>query len=709
MNVLVLGGNRFIGVELTSRLLALGHEVDVIALDPPPPDLRGLVRFAQIDRNDLAQLKTAFAGRHFDAVFDNIAFLPGHVQGLLDVLGERCGRYVLTSSVDIYPMGTALQWREEDAPLEPSSLEDASPAQRYLRGKRGCEKVLRASGLPFAIVRPAMVTGPRDPVLPQPRYWQHSRAPVSRSLHLPSRVLDGGPVLLPQNDRRVFQLAWVQDVARALVLAGTHPRVQGRAFNVAGDELWSHERLVHALAEAAGRQVSVVRASSAALQAVGLGAYEPPYGNVSHCSLACTDALKELGWVPTPPQRWLGQLLEAARDPDRRPRQSNRVREIAFARRILGSRAPAGMASLPERRNPPPTRQSAVAPSSPAPHGKLFEGQWISSVGIGTHRGDADAATDASYADALRLALDGGINLIDTAINYRAMRSERVVGRVVSEAMARGMSRDDIFLVSKGGFVPHDGLDPRSARTWIEQELVQPGLLDPCDAGRRHSIRPGWVAASLRKSLSNLGLHRLNGYLLHNPELAVPHLGTAFWGELTRSFAVLEEAVADGMTGCYGVALWKAVRAGPADPHQLSIERVMQCARAAAGGAAHHLRLIEMPLNVANVEPLRLRNQMLKGRPVAALEVALDHGLFVLTSASIARGNTLGATGRARLPVMPGPASDHVRALHFTRSVPGVGCALVGMRSPGHVADALLAARTPPLPASEISRLLLAK
>jgi hypothetical protein len=49
----------------------------------------------------------------------------------------------------------------------------------------------------------------------------------------------------------------------------------------------------------------------------------------------------------------------------------------------------------------------------------------ISSVGIGTYLGTPDASTDQAYVDALVAAVESGINIIDSAINYRFQRSER--------------------------------------------------------------------------------------------------------------------------------------------------------------------------------------------------------------------------------------------------------------------------------------------
>ena len=57
---------------------------------------------------------------------------------------------------------------------------------------------------------------------------------------------------------------------------------------------------------------------------------------------------------------------------------------------------------------------------------------WLSSIGLGTYLGDADERTDALYAAAITRAVEMGCNVLDTAINYRHQRSERVIGRVLA-------------------------------------------------------------------------------------------------------------------------------------------------------------------------------------------------------------------------------------------------------------------------------------
>ena len=58
----------------------------------------------------------------------------------------------------------------------------------------------------------------------------------------------------------------------------------------------------------------------------------------------------------------------------------------------------------------------------------LAGGLTASSIGIGTYLGECADADDASYTSAIRSALENGINLVDSSINYRCQRSERAVG-----------------------------------------------------------------------------------------------------------------------------------------------------------------------------------------------------------------------------------------------------------------------------------------
>ena len=61
-----------------------------------------------------------------------------------------------------------------------------------------------------------------------------------------------------------------------------------------------------------------------------------------------------------------------------------------------------------------------------------FENLHLSNIGIGTYLGDPDTRTDELVKNAVKQSVLSGINVIDTAINYRAQKAERAVGKAIS-------------------------------------------------------------------------------------------------------------------------------------------------------------------------------------------------------------------------------------------------------------------------------------
>src|SRR5947199_6678317 len=86
---------------------------------------------------------------------------------------------------------------------------------------------------------------------------------------------------------------------------------------------------------------------------------------------------------------------------------------------------------------------------------------WLSSIGLGTYLGEPDDATDQAYVEATVTALRSGINLRDTAINYRHQRSERNIGSALSQLLRAGeLNRDEVFVCTNAGYLSLDGVMP---------------------------------------------------------------------------------------------------------------------------------------------------------------------------------------------------------------------------------------------------------
>ena len=721
MKALLIGGNRFVGVEMAWHLLHAGYELTVLALDSPPADIRPHIRWLKADRNDDTVLGALFAIESFDCVVDNIAYQARQVEQLIAALNGRIGRYVLTSTTDCYPSNMPRSYTEDQAEIREYDLTGLSDAQRYSYGKRSCEAVLQGSGVEWTVLRPCLVTGPRDNRngSPAPRmiHWFEESA---RSHFWVPRVLDGGPILLCSGDEVVLKQIWVGDLARAVIHVLARPETVGQAYNVTGDEIWSNERMVHALAAAAGTHPDIVHVPNALLEQAGLD-YSPVYGTAAGWTLADNAKLKATGWLPTPAEQWLPQLLEANARPEMRSWYHTRIQEIALARHVQRSRQQRTTLAAP----------SAISIGNVAPHstgnepcsGQLaasachnfqqramqqhsgavplesfyapFGNGVVSRIGIGTWMGDTSAATDQRYIETLIHAASRGINVFDTAINYRHMQAERCVGAAVRRLVALGIHRESLCIASKGGYVTHDASDQRNAETYIRERYLLPGLIDADEMRRLHSLKPRFIVQQIDQSLHNLGLNTIDVYYLHNPEDERLHLDEQlFYSRLTSSFVELEKAVAAGKIGCYGVATWDGFRVGCEDRRYLSLERVISAATEAAlqaGVPKHHLGAIQTPFNVKDHRSYSLPTQLLRGRLVPVLEAIADSGLYCFTSASVLQGSAVPEEMRGSMPGI----SDHTAVLRAAYSTPGVGTALAGMRRIASVEEAMIVSATP--------------
>jgi len=332
-------------------------------------------------------------------------------------------------------------------------------------------------------------------------------------------------------------------------------------------------------------------------------------------------------------------------------------------------------------------------------HFREFQGLWLSSIGIGTYLGDPTAACDSLYREAVAQALESGINVIDTAVNYRHQRSERAIGQALAAVIADGkVQRDEVLIATKGGFLNFDGSEPDDPSAYFQRTLIDPGFFRPEEVvAGCHVMSPKYLENQIEVSRRNLGIHTLDIYYLHNPETQASNVAREeFDRRIRAAFAALEKAVGEGKIRIYGTATWNAYRVGQESREALSLTDLLRLAEE-VGGKDHHFRAIQLPYNLAMPEALSARTQRADGKSVPVLQVARAHGLLVFASASLLQQKLAADLPKEIHPWFPGLEKDAQRAIQFVRSTPGVACALVGMSRRDHLAENLDTAHTPPL------------
>ena len=196
MNLLILGGTRFVGRHVVDAALDRGHQVTLFNRGQTNPELFPDIEKLRGDRGgDLSVLD----GRHFDAVLDIAGYLPRHVRLSTQKMSGLTGRYVYVSTLAVYsdfgPLGI-----DENAPLEQLMDENSEDTGKdYGALKVRCEEIVQEAFPGSLIVRPGLIVGPYD----------HT----NRFTYWVTRMARGGRVLAPGPPTRPVQYIDARDLA----------------------------------------------------------------------------------------------------------------------------------------------------------------------------------------------------------------------------------------------------------------------------------------------------------------------------------------------------------------------------------------------------------------------------------------------------------------------------------------------------------------
>ena len=257
MNALVTGATGFVGGHVVNALLARG--ATVAALVRSPAKAHGLeqagVRLFRGDLHDHEALRGACEGQ--DVIFHvagaiaaptEAAYLHANRDGTANLVraAEAAGRLRLVLVSSGAAAGPSL-------PGHPRSADQpAAPVTAYGRSKLAGEEVVRASNLPWVILRPPTVYGPgdRDNLIKLFRLVRHGVAPVFG---------DGSQEL---------SVVYAPDLAEAVVLAGSDPELSGKTYFVNHAEVVTSGDLVRAIARVMNRRVRVIGLPAAVVRPI---------------------------------------------------------------------------------------------------------------------------------------------------------------------------------------------------------------------------------------------------------------------------------------------------------------------------------------------------------------------------------------------------------------------------------------------------------
>jgi aryl-alcohol dehydrogenase-like predicted oxidoreductase len=296
------------------------------------------------------------------------------------------------------------------------------------------------------------------------------------------------------------------------------------------------------------------------------------------------------------------------------------------------------------------------------------------------------------YIEGVKEAVRQGINLIDTASNYRYGQSEREIGEALGELFEAGEAkREELIICSKGGFIQLDYPFPENPYTWINENIVEAGLANKDDIELdQHCMTPDYLEWSCKRSIENLGVESLDIYYLHNPEMQLMRLGEkAFYKQIEKIFERFEKLADEGLFHSYGIAVWNGFTSENSS-ELISLEKLVECAIKVAG-MNHRFKYIQLPFNMGKTAAYTNETQKVDGMACSVINAAHNLGIGVISSSALLQMNLFKKSFSAETGVVLDNSmtlkSDIQLALQFVRSTPGIISSLFGSKVPVHVKE----------------------
>ena len=349
--------------------------------------------------------------------------------------------------------------------------------------------------------------------------------------------------------------------------------------------------------------------------------------------------------------------------------------------------------------------ESAIKNGISNSHFRSFDNLNLSSLGMGTYLGQITPEDNRDLENAIYESVkSGAINIIDTAINYRSMKSEKNIGNAIKRLIEEGIiSRDQVFISTKNGYITNDGDYPTvDVLEYMHNMFISQGIIDSKDISSGYNVlNPNYIRKCIDKSLTNMQLDTIDLVYVHNAyESWVDDISREEFDEMIQKvFQVYEEYRSSNKIKYYGMATWTCFRLSQNEREYLSLEEMVKIAEK-VGGKNHGFRFIQLPYNLAYREAYLLKNQSVGvDNGLTILEACNKLNIGVFTSVPLLQAKLFGA----KIPDYLGYNDQLLKIVQITRSTPNVIAPLIGQKKPIHVKENIELAKVAPLTTAEFS------
>ena len=305
------------------QLIEMGHRLTILNRGISHDDLPEQVSRLTADRTDINQMRRALNGREFDVVVDTVIYEGHEADATVNILDGHVGHYIFISSGQVYLVRDGIEQpvKESDynGPLIPQPEANTYDHEEWLygSGKRDAEnayaQAFQTSGFPYTSLRLPMVNSERD-------Y-------LNRLYSYLLRIKDGGPILVPDTPTLPLRHVYVGDVVQAVVRLIEQGAGQGKAYNIAQEEMLPLPEFLEVVGQQVNKIPNVVTVEREVLETNGFLPDCSPFSDLWMSVLDNSLSKTELGMTYTPVEVYVENIVCHYQDnPPKKPPSYRRRR-----------------------------------------------------------------------------------------------------------------------------------------------------------------------------------------------------------------------------------------------------------------------------------------------------------------------------------------------------------------------------------------------
>lgn len=290
MNVLIIGGSRFAGKQLTLKLAEAGHQLTVVNRGTMPFQYPKNCIHIKLDRNNREELGKIIEQNEFDWVFDMIAMSGKDTEALIRQCLGKIKHFIHISTGSVYNLTDMDRY-----PTMPVFEEDeigpiSEDEHWYAKEKRICEQHLfdafKESQFPMTIIRPTFIYGPDNYLY--------------REAYFFDRIQQGLPLYIQEPSHEYFDFIHAADLADLCILASGTEKSLGQAYNATCGETITGEKLAQVVGEIIGKTPQILFYSEKHIKRIDWPEESPlyPYAVGASISFSMYKAQEQLGFRP---------------------------------------------------------------------------------------------------------------------------------------------------------------------------------------------------------------------------------------------------------------------------------------------------------------------------------------------------------------------------------------------------------------------------